>query len=269
MMKEDHFKLSIAKYEKVLFQSHETVAAVCYPFFKKSPINYFDYSRFYDSGEFINFSTAPIWSKQYYAEKLMPSYQELKLFCDNKGSSQRYTFLSHIMEYPPGAADANPLKYEHNISLCAQYKIYHRIYRVDRIGDFFRVIGFGSTKEKKSIFNYYINNIRELEKFIQYFEKKAFDPILGQNNTRVIVPDYLSSPSLIDVPSKKKKKTDLTNREIQCLDLIAHGYTMKYAANKLDISARTVETHLRNIKEKLDVFNKNQLIQYWYEHFNS
>lgn len=63
-------------------------------------------------------------------------------------------------------------------------------------------------------------------------------------------------------------KVKLTQREIECLNLVAHGSTMKMIARKLDISPRTVEQHLRNIKEKFEVNTKSQLVELWYGQFS-
>lgn len=61
------------------------------------------------------------------------------------------------------------------------------------------------------------------------------------------------------------EKSIITPREYECLGLLARGCTMKTAAKKLAISPRTVEQHLRNIKEKLGLRTKNQLVEAWYE----
>lgn len=61
----------------------------------------------------------------------------------------------------------------------------------------------------------------------------------------------------------------LTQREIECLSYIAHGFTMKMIAKKLNISPRTVEQHLRNLKEKFELNTKGQLVELWYRLFSS
>jgi DNA-binding NarL/FixJ family response regulator len=53
----------------------------------------------------------------------------------------------------------------------------------------------------------------------------------------------------------------LTPRERQTLDLIADGLTTRQIANRVSISQRTVETHIRNLYEKLDVRTRVQAIR--------
>jgi DNA-binding NarL/FixJ family response regulator len=45
----------------------------------------------------------------------------------------------------------------------------------------------------------------------------------------------------------------LTRREIEVLDLLAHGLTYALIAHRLGISEHTVTTHIKNTYRKLDV----------------
>lgn len=54
----------------------------------------------------------------------------------------------------------------------------------------------------------------------------------------------------------------LTNREAQVASIAGRGYTSKYIANLLCMSARTVETHLGRIYGKLAIDNRDELIDY-------
>lgn len=47
----------------------------------------------------------------------------------------------------------------------------------------------------------------------------------------------------------------LTKREIEIIDQIANGFPSKEIADNLFISIRTVETHRKNIKQKLGFNN--------------
>lgn len=50
----------------------------------------------------------------------------------------------------------------------------------------------------------------------------------------------------------------LTKREIEVLSLIAQGHSSKEAADVLFVSKRTVDFHLANIYDKLQVANRVQ-----------
>jgi DNA-binding NarL/FixJ family response regulator len=59
----------------------------------------------------------------------------------------------------------------------------------------------------------------------------------------------------------------LTNRELQVLDMIGKGLSTRQAADALNLSIKTVESHRQRIKRKLSLTNSAQLMQYavnWY-----
>ncbi len=58
----------------------------------------------------------------------------------------------------------------------------------------------------------------------------------------------------------------LTEREIQVLKFIAHGYTTAEIAAELYISARTVEAHKTRLMEKLGVRGRRALVQFAHQH---
>lgn len=56
----------------------------------------------------------------------------------------------------------------------------------------------------------------------------------------------------------------LTKREAEIAELFAWGATKKDVANRLFISARTVENHTRNIYEKTGCSKVNELSAWWF-----
>lgn len=60
------------------------------------------------------------------------------------------------------------------------------------------------------------------------------------------------------VSRSSKTEHDLTEREIQVIQLIADGKTNKEIANTLAISEKTVKNHVRNIFQKLEVDDRTQ-----------
>jgi DNA-binding NarL/FixJ family response regulator len=86
---------------------------------------------------------------------------------------------------------------------------------------------------------------------------------------------YLSSAlseRAIDVYTTKVEQTaldpydTLTARERQILHLVAEGRTSGEIAEKMQISARTVETHRTNLMRKLNVRSKVELVRYALQH---
>ena len=54
----------------------------------------------------------------------------------------------------------------------------------------------------------------------------------------------------------------LTQREREVLHVSADGHTANYIAMLLDISARTVEAHVANLRKKLRIDSRSRLIRY-------
>jgi len=63
-------------------------------------------------------------------------------------------------------------------------------------------------------------------------------------------------------PKEKNNDIPLTKREIEVLKLIAEEYSNAEIAEELFISIRTVDTHRRNLLDKLDVKNTAGLVKY-------
>ena len=63
----------------------------------------------------------------------------------------------------------------------------------------------------------------------------------------------------------QKQKNPLTDREQQVLQLLAEGQSYKMVADKLFLSFHTVNSHAKNIYEKLHVSSLGEAIAYYYK----
>lgn len=65
------------------------------------------------------------------------------------------------------------------------------------------------------------------------------------------------------IPSEHDPEMDqLTSREKDVLRLIARGYAYKQVARRLDISVKTVETHVSSVFRKLQLSNRHELARW-------
>jgi DNA-binding NarL/FixJ family response regulator len=61
----------------------------------------------------------------------------------------------------------------------------------------------------------------------------------------------------------------LSNRELQVLSLIGRGLSSRQAAESLNVSVKTVESHRQSLKRKLNLATNAQLLQYSVQWFAS
>ncbi|MBS1917909.1 MAG: response regulator transcription factor [Bacteroidetes bacterium] len=61
-------------------------------------------------------------------------------------------------------------------------------------------------------------------------------------------------------------QTDLTEKELEVLRLIAEGWKVNKIAESLFLSPFTIMAHRRNIMKKLDLHSAAELVKYAYEH---
>jgi DNA-binding NarL/FixJ family response regulator len=64
----------------------------------------------------------------------------------------------------------------------------------------------------------------------------------------------------------QKGRAALSERELEIIRLLSEGLTSQEIADRLFISMRTVETHRKNILDKLELRNVAGLIRYAFEH---
>lgn len=101
---------------------------------------------------------------------------------------------------------------------------------------------------KNKASNEVVNAVNSLAAGKPYFEKAVMDKLLHQ---RMSGEKAFSSKSL-----------SLTQREKEVLKLIAMGMTASEISEKLFISSSTVNTHRRNLIDKIGVRNTTGLVRY-------
>jgi DNA-binding CsgD family transcriptional regulator len=58
----------------------------------------------------------------------------------------------------------------------------------------------------------------------------------------------------------------LTERELEVISLLVRGISNSEIAAELGLSERTIYDHIRNIKDKLDLVSRSDLLRYVREH---
>lgn len=96
-----------------------------------------------------------------------------------------------------------------------------------------------------------------------YILKNAVDLELGAAIRRVAAGEIVLAPQLtISAGLKGERKSALTARELEILQLIVAGKSNKEIAEELNLSANTVSVHRANIMDALGIHKTAELVVY-------
>lgn len=105
-----------------------------------------------------------------------------------------------------------------------------------------------------------------------YLEKTAGMRFIADALLRVAAGERVFTPEqeriavsqLGEMARRTRQSSDiravLTQRELEILDLLSRGFTVKQVATRLGLSPRTVETHISKLYRKLGVRNRVQAV---------
>jgi DNA-binding CsgD family transcriptional regulator len=244
------------------FQSHVTFTSVPDMVQITKPLtdiglSYFTFDRTYQDGSHLRLTNAGKWIESYYRTEL---YKAAVFEKDPRLFSNGFVFWSWLNREPIYSAAAEH-DIDHGLTIIEKHEQY---------ADFFH---FGTTRDKYIPPEEVINKIEYLYRFVAFFKQKMRCVIVEAENTRIALPgpaetkiqlDDLRQQGGIGQLSELFKKTEvtrlylgeefdnayLTKREIAVLGLLKDGKKPVEIAAELELSSRTLETHIKNIKEK-------------------
>ncbi|HEL8635631.1 TPA: helix-turn-helix transcriptional regulator, partial [Legionella pneumophila] len=97
------------------------------------------------------------------------------------------------------------------------------------------------------------------EQYSLYF-KDQFNSIISQFEKNKIILPYNATCCQSNKINKEIKRSLLSPRQKDCAKLLLQGMSYKEIGKILQLSARTVETHVNQLKTKLGCDNKAELI---------
>ena len=135
---------------------------------------------------------------------------------------------------------------------------------------------FGSSNDNKLMTDVCLNEMNLLHLFAKQFKNNFSYEICEMDNYQVnmkeelgstfstnllIMPDQFSSRNAFLTKMGFESNENLSCRELEVLEYLLKGFTAGETANQLFLSKRTVESHIENIKNKLNCFSKIELIE--------
>lgn len=252
---------------KHLQATNKDVIEICKPLFNNLAINLFSYKSIRQDGSFVIFesdsNSAGLWYRNGYPMP-MPELNKTKdgiYFWENSGLT-----TDALQIYQDNG-------YKHGICIVRTGK------------DFIEQYAFATPTERSKLIDFCYTNRELMENFIMYFKVRGISLIKTANKNPFYANDFcvhIIETKDKEEPYKKFREqiklnkihllvnSDdivITLREYQCLMHLSKGKSAKEIGKILNISCRTVESHLANIKTKTGCVLTSQLIDMFWTNF--
>jgi DNA-binding CsgD family transcriptional regulator len=168
-----------------------------------------------------------------------------------------------------------------NMRLFHKHQVWNGASLIYRYENYIDIVSFALGLSYEDNCGLLINNRDFLKTFTNYFREKASDLLETRDRSNIAVFknkfDTNYKPNIMLEKAKNfelKLKTQQTQRfkdlnisprELQCLELLSHGKTAKEIAQNIQISHRTVESYLANLKTRINCNYKSELIEFFFK----
>lgn len=247
-----------------------TVEDICEPL-SSLGATMFTYSRIFNGGERIYISSNGQWVEHYITHEFQDEIDHWPHYVPLDGI--KYTFWSEFKDDKVFNA-VNKYGMGNGISIYENHEEYV---------DFF---DFAFDKDNTQAINFTLNNIHLFQKFVEYFKEKIFLILDFKDKKNILIPKkfisfdkipreksleprargtFLNKTLKKEESYNKMNRLILCNNELDCLELLSKGNSIKSISRSLNLSPNSVRSYvniskmkldLRTIKELLDLYQK-------------
>lgn len=234
--------------------THSSVQATVADFLNQNRLSYFTYGLYNQlSNQFCILTT----HADFYHKRINLNFPLVgQIF-----SNGLYLWTESLPTYLLEMAEAHYFKNPLNIIQSTQNHI--------------EVITFGAALNHNNSNGFYMNNVEQLKQFVKYFKDNnerlithakqnmvacplsMHDIKHGSQTNEILQAEFYETPRLY--LSSTNEYISLTAREKQVLKHYLQGSTAKNIAQKIFLSARTIESYIERIKVKLNIRTKEEL----------
>ncbi len=257
----------------IALTSCEDVRSICAPLWNSLNTKYFNYVRRFIDGSQFCLTTDAQWTSVFLKEKLYT------LAGSDKGNVGCIESGRQIKILPWTIFDSTISSMQKSISGISVGITIAIIY--PKYTDFYF---FGTQSHETWMSEFYLCNTELLLRFCSYFREQAIDllQLSKKNENLIFLPKTflqkadsgsLRIDAFIEETQIKKYTVDAPNglvsiskKEMQCIELLCQGSSVREAAEQLCLSKRTIETHTDNVKNKLSLSTKSGLIKVFLNH---
>lgn len=214
-------------------------------------VSLLSYIRIFNDGTFLRLSGDATWSQIYFENAF---YNDGSLY--ETGHIQPNQSHYKIITGIPYTA--------HSRALC-EYGLWHALVIYKKKKDYCDAWFFCTSSENDGITELYLNKIDRFKEFAVYFSNKAYNIIHENDPSKRIHTDLSCAmcPMKQNLASLDHLKNDISmtkyrfgtdiffgKRELECIIRLLRGETTKEIGLHLNLSPRTVESYLDNVKRK-------------------
>ena len=257
-------------FNKYTLRESARIQKICEPLHRYLDVNYFWYSHTTADGGFFSIGSKPDMHEYYFTTKLFVHSP----FFHNPSLIQPGFYSYRSIQDP---------KFQQTLDLCVDAtNVNLGMSLVMKQGGELLRFGYASDRTKGAEFSdRIINNLPLLKKFNQHFLSEMKPTLKSVHNDLVNLPIELGSAYNKPPKGLQKKTTchdkslfldslgliehtnisQLTRREMQCMQYLAKGFNSRDIADELELSKRTVQFYIGNIMLKLNCDNRLELIR--------
>jgi DNA-binding CsgD family transcriptional regulator len=250
-------------------QNDRRIKKVCNPLLQSFGIDTFWYYTLSPEGYFSYLGNQGILAEFFSDEMLYrghPHYRHPKFFKNNTVYSESFQDLDFLEQQAP-------LRETFNLTqLCIV---------IQKEGEKLHGYGFATMNQEVDLTSTYLNQQPLLRSFISYFREEMKDLIDKTQENQVNLAPYCGESffrrSPIDDQSISSSKATeflqhikkdslgmklhntLSRRELECLEWLLKGRSARQIGEELNLSKRTIEEYLENIKNKLGCITKTEV----------
>lgn len=248
---------------KVSIRHQSKIKNALKPLLDQFGVNYFYYCRVSNSGWYSSFSSNVEWNKWWFDKKI---HQEAFYFLQPQYYQSGFTLSFPFFE--DRFSQIQKIASE-------QFGIHYILELTYKSGKGIESYGFSSTHFNHTILAHYLSELPSLKLFFKYFRERHRELFsqLDENQfnlAKEIGPAFFK-PTIPLFKSHARFNflknigmdifSDLSQREKQICEGLTKGLSANEIAHLFNLSKRTVEYYIENIKGKLNCLSKSELVE--------
>lgn len=263
-------------------QLHSFLLEICSPIFNNFGFSSFGYTKYREDGSRMLLETNHEWFELYNQFEFNEKIDGPSSLLYNIANTSYNEFHTNILI---GKPKTRLHKILFSLNMWNSVSVYIKTEK------YIEVFHLATSRDNEKIIDFYINHKELLQRFIYYFRDKLHDKNIkeipytapnafyrafyncNEGKTRQTQEAFLIDKFIKQTNIEKfylmTHDIFISKREMECLYYLSLGKSAKEIGRILKISPRTVESYLINIRRKVGLNTKNELISLSYKnHIN-